>query len=335
MSTEQREPRISSLGPVACVQEFVSNGMGENLIALLEDWPKFKSVAILAQSGLPIVPAVLIDSSDDVARDALLDTLKRWGDKKVVIRTETKGGAAGGVSVQNCPVEEVWGNVVPLIESGKMVMVMGKEGGDPYHNSYNINIRPTGLNSAQLEIVGPGFTATDLNKRGLKHEEVRLSWDEKGLHVERVSRISDEQYRRNVESMFERLAKKFGDKSLEKLQEMKAAILECKELYEPIGDEFLQVIYQLAPRVNNAVRAMGLEAEGAIVAMSFIQRKEGPAPVFWDIYGYGEYATGAQKIEARTVSAKSDLLQILTEGKNRPKGGLDSLKKRQSERAGD
>lgn len=323
------------LGPVVEVQRAVREGKGEELARLLKDWPKFKSVAILASSGLPIVPAAIITEAGDLARANLTRTLERWGDRKVVIRTETKGGAAGGVSVQNCPVEEVWENVVPLIESGKMVMVMGKEGGDPYHNSYNVNVHLTGLTSAHLEIVGPGFTATDLNKRGLKHEEVKLSWGEEGFRAERVSRISDGQYRQNVESMFKRLEKKFGDKFLEKLQEMKATILEHRELYEPIDDEFLQVIYQLAPRIKSAVRAMGLEVEEAIVAMSFIQRKEGPTPVFWDIYGYGRYAASTREIETRAGSSKSDLLSILSEGRDRPKEGLKHLKSRQARREGD
>lgn len=299
-------------------------GREKSWLDSLKDWPKFQSVAVLAESGLPIVPSFLVTEDSGEVREEFKKILERWGDRKVTIRTESKGGSVGGAAIQNCPTEEAWGKVAPFLKAGKMVMIIGKEGGDIFHNNYNVNIHLADLNTAWLEIVGPGFRSTDLNKRGINHETVKITWDDQGTRAEKIFQISNEEYRKSVNALLAVYRSKLGEDYLEKLKGLKATLLLHQDVYEPIGEELLRAIFGLIPSMKKATRMMELEGEGAIFSMSFIQR-EGLTPIFWDIYGFGEHAGRVREIEAKSASVSR---------KGEPKSGLAYLKFQQSKRPG-
>jgi hypothetical protein len=255
------------------------------LLAALKDYPKFCSVAALRAAGLPVLDMMLFSQWSSVVEQAVHQFISRYHAQRVLIRTETWGGGMGSPSRQGVEIGDIAAAVVELLTQFRTCMVGIQIAGNIFRNLYNINLmlNPWCPMRYLLEITGPGFTARDLNRYGMLHEQlavpsyaVELS---SGL-IQQTYCVPDDIYEQQREE--KKLSQ--GIQRLEQAELNDYLILKYNR-YPPIPINLLQVIWQDMPAIRKAVEDIELRERGAVVSASFLmQGGKALRHFYWDIH---------------------------------------------------
>ncbi len=318
----------NGLNEVINLQEDLSQDDVEKLVSLLSKYPKYKSVVAMASAGLPVSRAMVITGSGVVAENRCQEILNGWGVEKTIIRTDSVGGTVNAPSVQGVNIEDVWTTSKNLLNERLLPMVIAQ--GDIFHNNYSVNILvdPESPESVYMEIVGPGFSATDINRRSIVNERGELAGGEGGFSLRNNAVVSQHDYDEQVELLKQSLIKKEEKKrgksfpnveegnqwANEFLRQEDALILRHPS-YNPISSKYLERVWDFVPQMLLAGKTLGLGDKSFIVSMSFVQEGEKENPYFWDIHPYSGYRK--------------------TETHGHPKEGIEGLKWRYLNRKGD
>ena len=270
----------------------------KDIIDLLSNYPKFKSVSIMAFVDLPISRSIIITNASSEIKNNLERELKKWKVSEYLVRSDKKDGAVNAPSFQNCSLDKVWQNIEKVLNFGLLPMVMAE--GDIFHNTYSINIliKPHEKDRFYLEIVGPGFCATDLNKRDIVNEQGYIT--ENG-QVRNSQIVSQKVYDKQIDLLKESVIKKeiekgrvfrtkieeyvWVDKYLKKI----GALILNNTTYIPINEKYLRTLWGFIPKIINACELMGYKNNNSIVSMSFVLENGEGKPYFWDIHPYDGY----------------------------------------------
>lgn len=283
-------------------QDLVNKTGTTEILAALKDYPKYRSVGALAISGLPVPKSIIVFSDTPKSHNNFERLIRHWNVDKVVVRSDKKGGKIDAPSVQNCRVQDAWQYSVDFLNKKLLPMVIST--GDIFHNVYSVNIKidPTVVSEIYLEIVGPGFCATDLNKRDIVHERGVLTGRSGRFSFYDSSIVSQKVYNLQISLMKDNLIKKEenkrGSKFLNKneanswvnqfLVEVDALILKYPK-YVPVSSLYLISVWKYLENMIQAGKFMGYNKTSFIVSMSFVTEKETVIPYFWDIHPYGGY----------------------------------------------
>lgn len=292
----------SDIGEVINVQEAVEQGKGERLLSLLSAYPKYKSFGALASSGLPVPRAMVITSPGASAETECNKILSEWGVEETVVRTDRRGGGVYGVSSQGCKIEDVWKTASDFLDNGLLPMVIST--GDIFHNTYSANIvvDPKQPETVDLEVVGPGFCATDINKRDIVNERGTLVGGEGRVNLRHSQIVDQKNYEGQIELLKETLIKKEEKRrgaafsSTKEAQQWVNEFLTEKDAlilkhsgYTPIPSKYIQKVWSYIPQMVDAGQRLGLKDKPFIVSMSFVQEEDGENPYFWDIHPFSGY----------------------------------------------
>jgi hypothetical protein len=279
-------------------QNLNSENLNKDLNKFLHDYPKFLSVFALASAKLPVSKSLIITKNTQKAKNETMKIIKQWNTSEFVIRSDKKGGAIDSQSIQNCEFERVWPSVNDFLNKKLLPMATAK--GDVFHNTYSINLKmePGIINRVYLEIVGPGFCATDLNKRDIVNERGYLT-NEFKLENSRI--IDDDSYKLQVKEMKMSVIKKeivkgrqFNNENMAEiwvdsyLNSIGALIMQHPN-YISIDRSHLAIIWNFLPRIRLACTKMGYGNQISVVSMSFVLEGEKEKPYFWDIHPYFGY----------------------------------------------
>jgi hypothetical protein len=283
------------------LQNIISDKNGISLLSFLSDFPKYKSVGAMSLAGLPVPKSIIIISDNAEAKKECNRIISDWKISEVVVRSEPYGGRIDSISIQGCKINDVWPNVVAFLKQDLLPMVIST--GDIFHNTYSMNIKiePNNNKNIYLEIVGPGFCATDINKRDIINERGTLKESEGKLIFSDSSVVSQKAYNYQVELLLlnqiqkeeKSRGKRFANKKDAKkwvtdfLTE-KGALIISSSKYKRIPFEYLKKVWLLLPGIFRAGEYMGY-FDTYIVSMSFVQEGENENPYFWDIHPWGGY----------------------------------------------
>lgn len=297
---KSRESKL--IGKVVDVQKVIDRGGGEKLLAFLSLYPKYKSFAALAYVGLTIPKAMIITSAEVSAKKECNKILANWRVDETSVRTDRKGGGVFGISAQGCKVSDVWTVACAFLQKGLLPMVISA--GDIFHNTYSANIVVDPLNhkSFYLEIVGPGFCATDISKRDVVNERGFLRGSKEGCSFYDRKIVSQKNYNEQVDVLKQSLIQKKERRTGETFQNSdkanewvnkylaeKGALILNHLNYNPIPSSYLQKIWDYLPQIARAGRKLGYTDEKFVVSMSFVKEKNEEKPYFWDIHPYFGY----------------------------------------------
>ena len=317
----------NGLNEVIDLQEDLSRGEVGKLVLLFSKYPKYKSVVAMASAGLPVSKAMVITGSGSMAEDRCQGILTNWDVERTIIRTDRIGGTVNSPSVQGVKIEDVWTTSKNLLNEGLLPMVIAQ--GDIFHNNYSVNILvdPKNPDSVYLEIVGPGFSATDINRRRIVNERGELAGGRGRFILRSNSVVSQRDYNEQVELLKENLIKREekkrsapfpnieeADRWVNDFLEQEEALILQHPSYDPIPSKYLKRVWDFVPQMLLAGKNLRLGDNPFIVSMSFVQEDEKDNPYFWDIHPYSGY----RKTEA-----------------GHPKEGIEGMKWRYFNREGD
>ncbi len=271
--------------------------------ASLRAFPKFLSVASLASVKLPVLPLLVYTDWNKHVENSVDKFVTEYKLTEVQVRSEAPGRSTGGMAFYHWPVKRICEASHRLFKQGAAIVGI-QPPGNIYRNDYSVHMDfdwPS--REINLEVVGPGFTATHLSKGGLVHERVRLH--SLGGKVNRVYMISDEDYRRHVKTLLDQY-------DASQLSANHSLLLSHLNSYSPIPFERLVYLFRNLDRTKEAVLQMDFKSQRAIVAMSWIQAESSyiPDPVFWDIH---ESPVGTKSVFPTTSLPKSGIKRLIAE----------------------
>jgi hypothetical protein len=252
---------------------------------------KLASWLLLYVSGLPTLDGVIATAWNRRTSEAIASFAGRLGGDQLLIRSDTENEDArsprGGYLVG---LEDIEREAKRFLERDRVVYFL--EPRSPFDDLYSISLAPsTGWEDWSLEVVGPGFDASDL-KRGdvTPHEIFRATRMPAGFRYEREHLVSPLEYAASRSIRMEKVGRLLArashetyagpidpDDAARELGRRGETLLLDATAYVPITDALLERALAYAERVRPSVDAYRAPA----ISMSFIGRAADP--IFWDI----------------------------------------------------
>lgn len=283
----------------------------DKVIADLDGFFKFQSILYLRKLGLPVLDGIILTQWNDATRRELLTYCRKRRWSAVLLRhdkkPETPPYPMGGylISTKDIQVE-----VLKYFDLGRIVFLM--EPCCQFDNSYNISALFENDNRMTIEIVGPGFDASDLQRgQASPHEVVQVDETLRGnsftlseLGFARIAMttfiVDQKSYLSSVKQRYIKIARRLKDlgilsfeennkteselvsiaKSYLKKNGHRALFLNEKE-YTPIPPNCLLNVYSFLQDLPKKIEYEVKHGFPFVVSSSYVQ--EGKKLVFWDI----------------------------------------------------
>jgi hypothetical protein len=259
----------------------------EDASRLLEAWrpyPKVFTWLLLHAAELPALPGIVVSRWDRAVDEAVARFGTRFGGRLLVrsdAAQETARAPRGGFVLA---VEEAEQATRALLDLGRVVFLL--EPASPFDDLYSVMLEPVrGWHEWYLEVVGPGFDASDL-KRGdvTPHEQIHLVVTDDGISV-RDRRVATDAVQSAVRAIrCRKIAGVLGcdEGSVEhELQRRGETMFVDVRAYPAIPEQLLRMSIGYATRLPSAFHRHGLDDRGVSISLSFLGRSA--RPVFWDI----------------------------------------------------
>lgn len=264
------------------LQEAMLSHSMRDILARLKPYPKFMSLVCLSYAHLPVLPAFLFTDWNELVKQRIANFCLRLSLDRVLIRSQTEVSIFGQ-SYSAIPIDQVSRIAQELFGKGSRIVGLHPEL-SIHRDEYSVYIDFDFLSTLRvmLEIVGPGFTATQISRAGIVHERVYLSAFGSAydlLGAERLWSIPDDAYQRNVRKIID----EYG---YDVLSDEQSLLLEHGHSYPPIPISFIRYIHSSLDRMRKAIGYMSLDSARAVVSMSFFRpvNRAVVRPVFWDIH---------------------------------------------------
>lgn len=273
-------------------------GSAERASSLYPNHQKIASWLILWRIGLPTLPGIILDdwSLENEAR--VRDFGASVGADSLLIRSDKAPETgdyppAGDIS----PIDELRDVAMRFLQRGRVLFLL--EPRSRFDDLYSLSIGFRNPRQANVEVVGPGFDASDL-KRGdtSPHEwfDVTFGAPEPRPVIENRSVVTPRAYRRSWEERLSKVGRlvtggyptssrpaealaRTGEKWL--LEHGSPLLLENRKQYHPIPNELLSIALAQCGRLPERLAEMGAEHDVFVVSLSFVGRRADQ--VYWDI----------------------------------------------------
>jgi hypothetical protein len=159
-----------------------------------------------------------------------------------------------------------------------------------YNDYYSANaLIWSGTDTVAVEVVGPGFDASDLSRGdSVPHETVEFSiWQTPSRYPNR-RQISPAGYVESVHDRWRKIASELGSdddlagRTSGELTDTGYALLAANESsYTPIPDKLLRHLHRSLLRVAVEFPAIGLPGPPLVLSCSFVGATQ--RPVYWDV----------------------------------------------------
>lgn len=257
---------------------------------------------MLNSCGLPTLRGVIITGWYPKMDDDLHCFMRVVGSSTVLIRhdkrPETPPYPRGGFLARESLLQDVIGY---FLELGRIVAVYEKA--DPLLNMHNMNILFESDREAWVEVVGPGFDASDLQRGDLSPHEifsVSLSAAQEVSKVTLTRRVDRADYEQSVHTRIDKITRKFNSTPTNELalkiredmgipDDMEAYLREIDsplchfQRYQPVSQALMRDT--VTKIVKSRVLVHYSELTGAKFPINFSTSlvNRGAKLVFWDI----------------------------------------------------
>ncbi len=246
--------------------------------------------------GLPAREGFVVTRWSEGIASWLGEAIRQKGWKKVLVRTdssEERGSyMRGGFQIE---AREVDARVPEILAMGRIVSLL--EPSDRHENLYGINLLlPNGKAEAILEIVGPGFDVSDINRGDVTpHERIRLLCYADRVLPAVLSRhlVTPEDYAISKRLRLEKIGRSLttgaplspGDLAgagEEHLRKIDRTLLLDQEAYAPLPESLLRRYVDLVRDLPWRL-GWGSQEREFVVSASVLPGGSEPRMVFWDI----------------------------------------------------
>lgn len=233
---------------------------------------KLHSLDCLRKNNLPTLDYLILNRQN--YREQIETFLKENKISRFMVRTDGKGKFSPSVNNEQLS-EETLKKIEQFFCDGYTVFVM--HSGNIYKNFHSLNITKTG-DKIVIEIVGPGFIATDLNRYGFIHEEYNYSI--KGNQITKHNIKSN----KNVYS--KNRQKKIDEVGETQIKENEGYLLKYED-YLPLNETELSYVRHNITNLFQVSKDLQKHFAGNdfVASMSFVDLGDGKdEPIFWDLY---------------------------------------------------
>lgn len=229
---------------------------------------KLQSLKDLKKNGLPVLPYIILSRKNYIQE--LKGFIVELNNDRVMIRTDGKGKYSP--SINNAELSE---KLLNKIEEyfNKGYFVFASHPGNIYRNFHSLNILKN-MNGYTIEAVGPGFIATDLNRRGAVHERVEI--DKHSSVIFQKTLISKDEYLDQVKTKIKELGQIIAIDN-------KSYLLEHSS-YVPLSIDELNYLTVCLGKLEKTSESLRHGSKTWVASMSFIDIGNGNEPIFWDLY---------------------------------------------------
>ena len=268
--------------------------------AELIEYPKVASIFELLHMGLPTLSGLILGSWNEEVASRVSDYILSRGWSQVVVRSDTRfesrDSPRGGYL---CAIPDL-GNVIgPLISLGRVAILL--EPINRYQNQYGLNLMiVAGSGNALLEIVGPGFDVSDLNRGEITpHERISL-----GVHNNRVTPrvlhrdiVTPADYSASVTHRLAKIGREALHRQVNSLRQQRGGKLEeigqdflqtngfsrlDQSKYAPLPEAYLLRLLSYIRRLPSDLPVGGPDAH-YVVSVSIIGEGKSGRYIFWDV----------------------------------------------------
>jgi len=268
----------------------------------LRGYWKFWSACLLQKVSLPTLAGLILTRPDPQLHEQLHGFLKRIDARTVLIRHDVQNEVPpyprGGFVVSE--------RLLPYVLDfffGLRRIVAAYEPADPLLNSYNLNLLFESAAEVLVEVVGPGFDASDLQRGDLSPHEVFsivISGDGKVARLKRANGVDKKTYQESRQLRLKKIQRKFEQSptpelarliredlkfpsTVEEYLEKLRSPLSQTELYVPISETL--VAHTVTAIVNSGVIKLFQGETGVGFPLNFSTSliDEGKRQVYWDI----------------------------------------------------
>jgi hypothetical protein len=254
-------------------------------LARFRSYSKLLSWLVLHVAGVPALPGIIVTDWDEAIADTVDRFANQWPAQSLLLRSdaasETARSPRGGFVSHRRDLER---QVVALLQQGRLAFLL--EPLSPFDDLYSISLQPDpAWRQWEVEVVGPGFDASDL-KRGdvTPHERLRLRTRHGEVHVTSQTISSPEAQVTAREIRMEKVAALLGcstESVAEVLSDRGETLLVDNVAYRPIPQGLLQAALGHAARLKPELQKSDLADEGLLLSMSFVGQMA--RAVFWDV----------------------------------------------------
>ena len=251
------------------------------------EYPKVRSWLLLWTAELPTCEGVVVTRGTDGWASVLATFMKSRGWTELLVRSDSThetGAAPRGGSVLGG--RELMATVEGLLRQDRAVFAL--EPLSPYSDAYSLSLVPDAAwRRWVIEIVGPGFDASDL-KRGdvTPHEtiEADVQLPAEAVVLRRRVVADDRRQARSWLLRVAKVARQLKCPPAEVHRELQARgepMLVQPWRYPPIREALVASVVRASYRARGEVAARLLEPGAVVFSMSFVGHQA--RPVFWDI----------------------------------------------------
>ena len=267
------------------------------LPASLVGYNKIASIFEICQLGLPTLRTLVVAAWSETIACRVEDYIRQNGWSQVMIRSdrrpEVPNSPRGGFlfDLKSCIAA-----IGELIASGRVVLVV--EPANKYDNLYGINVLFDSSEDVMLEVVGPGFDATDINRGDISpHERIYLAVKNKTVTTRLFKRetVTPDDYLASVSQRLFKIGREVTQRTSstsgviqESLEEvgsqflsLNGCVLLNRHRYTPLPRSYLGRLVSYIQDLPWRLPASGVDAR-YVLSLSILNQS-GPRFVFWDI----------------------------------------------------
>jgi hypothetical protein len=254
-------------------------------IEVFGGYRKLLSWLVLHVAGVPALPGLVIARWDAATSRRIQRFAGGFESGELLLRSdspaETGRAPRGGYLLASSNLRQ---EVRRLLDEGRVVFLL--EPASPFDDLYSLTLEPgADWTRWEIEVVGPGFDASDL-KRGdvTPHEQIDTGLEDHRVVV-RHRVVASTQVQRAVRDIrFVKVAASLRCEVAdveEELRQRGETMLVDFPRYPQLPDGLVAAAVAHAVRLRPELARRGLADQGVSVSMSFIG--VGGRPVFWDI----------------------------------------------------
>jgi hypothetical protein len=278
-----------------------SRADGQQLLGQFPRLNKLRSWAALWALGVPTLRGVVVDEWSTSTATAVEAFAASIGSARLLVRSdaahETGRYPRGGFEIG---LEEVELVVASLTLLGRVPFLL--EPRSPLADEYSLGILSWPREPLQIEVVGPGFDASDL-KRGDMSPHERFSIERSPHGARSIPRVISHEvvtpsvYLQSWNDRLQKIASMLAMTEARDLSESvrppdseirtrlealgETRILRAEQGYEPISDDLVMEAIQWSEFIARNLPQLGFPGEPLVVSMSYW----GPhlEPIYWDV----------------------------------------------------
>jgi hypothetical protein len=248
-------------------------------------YPKLMSWILLHAGAIPALPGVVVTEWDAQAAEVVGRFAGQWPSRCVLLRSDARSESGlsprGGFLVEQPSAEQ---EARDLLDAGRVVFFL--EPASPFDDLYSVNLAPDAdWRHWWLEVVGPGFDASDL-KRGdvTPNETVRVTVAPGQSWIDSREIANPAALHSAREIRFRKVARMLGCAPPEVEQTLRLrgeTLLLDEPSYVPLPATMIDAALDAASRLRPVLTSFGLSDQRVMLSLSFLTSQA--RLVFWDV----------------------------------------------------